>query len=251
MDALLDDCSVDVGSLLVQWKKFDDIWWGTGFCSSQNFHRDLSILEVDEGSLSFCAMQDLSTHPRTVSWGMGLSWRVTFVSPGVDWAPSQLAPSPRRGDPRACGGSVESAQLSPLCPVSCGRWGVGDPPPPSLSAFLVLRGSGEPLDQPPPLTESDSMTTPCLNCGDSTTFPLGMAGVGSPASELGSSTRGAASPVSESAQCVGQVQVMEAARAGAVVCVLSGPTPVRPSGRVWQPVQRSRMLCWDCRIPGV
>lgn len=79
---LFADCTVDVGSLLEQWKKFDTIWQGSGFCSSWSSLGDPSISDVDEGEFEFLRKAEASLSPRTVSWEAALSPMVTIAPPG-------------------------------------------------------------------------------------------------------------------------------------------------------------------------
>lgn len=85
-----------------------------------------------------------------------------------------------QGVGRALQGSetpVGSAMWAP--PRTAGAVGGGQPP--SLCAFPALRGCERSLAQPPPLLDSESVTTLCLNCGVSTRYLLDTAGPELPA----------------------------------------------------------------------
>lgn len=88
----------------------------------------------------------------------------------MNWAPSQLVPSSQQvgGALQASGGSMELAQPTPPRPTQH-EWQSGGELP-CLCTFQVLRGDGEPLDWPPLLLESDSVTTLCPNCGVSSKY---------------------------------------------------------------------------------
>lgn len=91
-------------------------------------------------------------------------------------------------------------------------------------AFLALRNGGEPLAQPMPRFGTDSVTMLCLNCGVSTTYPLGEGEVGA-ATSLPDRD---AQPSPELAQPIGHAQGMAAAR-DRLLIDLSNPFSSDPS----------------------
>ncbi|XP_057900685.1 olfactory receptor 14J1-like, partial [Melospiza georgiana] len=66
MKALFDDCTVDVGLLLVQWKKCEDLWWESGSCTPRSSQWSPSVSDMGKGEFEFLCDVELSPHPGTV-----------------------------------------------------------------------------------------------------------------------------------------------------------------------------------------
>lgn len=144
METLFADCSIDVGLLLVQWKKFDMVWREFGFCSSQSSQGDPSIVDTEEGEFEFLHEAEASPLSRDGELGDGSGSEGDVCSPKVDWAPSQLVPSSQRVGraPRASGDPVEFAK--PTRPAPHRKGGGAGGASPSLCAFLALGRCREP-----------------------------------------------------------------------------------------------------------
>ncbi|KAL9822870.1 transcription initiation factor TFIID subunit 10 [Geothlypis trichas] len=143
MEALFDDCTQDVGSLLIQWKRCEELWRDSSSCSSRSSQGSPSVSDVEEGEGELlCDIESPSTLQDGVSCaGDGLASLYAF--PALE---GQLPPR------------IESDSVTTLCP-HCGvsttfplsAEGVGSHSPGSGSsvgeAALSVSGSAQPAGQ--------------------------------------------------------------------------------------------------------
>ncbi|XP_059345968.1 olfactory receptor 14I1-like [Ammospiza nelsoni] len=65
--------STDVGSLLLQWKKCEELWRGSGSCTPRSSQGSPSTSDVDEEEIELLCDVEFPSPPHNASWSRGLS----------------------------------------------------------------------------------------------------------------------------------------------------------------------------------
>ncbi|XP_074390438.1 uncharacterized protein LOC141728039 [Zonotrichia albicollis] len=113
MEALFDDCSVDVGPLLVQWKKCEELWRGSGSCTPQSSQGSPSISDVDEEEIELLCDVESPSPPHDGCCGDDLLSELRRVHHVPPNAVGVGSPAPESGSSAGGANSPFSGSVQP------------------------------------------------------------------------------------------------------------------------------------------